>query len=290
MNHVTEKFGASQEAISHHYDLSNAFYELFLDRHMLYSAALFRHDNESLEEGQINKVDYHIENIALQSPCQVLDIGCGWGTVLSRLSALGHKTTGLTLSKEQQKYVNRMALPHCDVRLENWQDFTPREKFDGIISIGAFEHFAKLEDTQEEKRTAYKHFFTRCRERFLKPNGKLSLQTFAYGNHVDRQQAKQKASTQFLSDEIFRETDPPHLTDIFAASRGEFEIVSFRNDRFDYARTLKFWLRNLKSRRNEAIQLVGEQQYANFVQYLQYSYIGFQTGNLDLYRFEMRAL
>jgi cyclopropane-fatty-acyl-phospholipid synthase len=197
---------------------------------------------------------------------------------------------GLTLSQAQVDYVRARPVPGVEARLENWQTHQPEQPYDGIISIGAFEHFGKLEDSDAEKVDAYRRFFQRCQEDFLKPGGRLSLQTFAYGSRRGRDEARNQETTAFLAAEIFRETDPPTLANIAEAARHHFEICSLRNDRLHYARTLRIWLARLKARRNEAVALVGEESVARYERYLQYAFIGFQTGNLDLYRIVLQRV
>jgi cyclopropane-fatty-acyl-phospholipid synthase len=154
---------------------------------------------------------------------------------------------------------------------------------DAIISIGAFEHFAKLESSEAERRAGYRAFFSRCRD-WLKPGARLSLQTFAYGSKRQREAVRQTPGTQFLATEIFPETDPPSLADIVAASGGLFEIESLRNDRADYSRTCREWLRRLKANRSKVVSLIGEQGLIRYQRYLQLSTIGFDTAYLALFR------
>jgi cyclopropane-fatty-acyl-phospholipid synthase len=276
--------GASSEAIQHHYDISNDFYRLWLDATLSYSGAMWA-EGDTLERAQIRKLEHHIEQARAHGARRILDVGCGWGGILRRLvenHGVAH-AVGLTLSEAQAEWVRSFNDPRIEVRVESWSEHRPPEPYDGIISIGAFEHFARLESSDEEKITGYRYFFQHCHE-WLKPGGRLSLQTFAYGNARNREDVRNLAGTQFLAKEIFPETDPPHLADIAKAIGGSFEIETLRNDRRDYARTCKEWLKNLRSKRKEAVNLVGEQRVAMYERYLQLSAIGFATANLDLYR------
>lgn len=284
--------GASAEAIQSHYDLSNPFYALWLDENMVYSGALFERDDETLEQAQLNKLDYHIRSAGVRPGQRVLEIGCGWGACLRRLvqHAGASSALGLTLSQAQVDYVRARPVSGVEARLESWQSHQPAQPYDAIISIGAFEHFGRLEDEEAEKVAAYRRFFKRCQEDFLQPGGRLSLQTFAYGSRRARDEAREQQATTFLAAEIFRQTDPPTLANIAEAARHHFEICSLRNDRLHYARTLRIWLSRLKARRSEAVALVGEEAVARYERYLQYSFIGFQTGNLDLYRIVLQRI
>jgi cyclopropane-fatty-acyl-phospholipid synthase len=98
--------GASVQAIQHHYDLSNAFYQLWLDRSCTYSCALWQ-EGDSLEAAQLRKIDFHIEQARVKQGDRVLDIGCGWGSTLNRLveKYQVQQAIGLTLSETQSQWI-----------------------------------------------------------------------------------------------------------------------------------------------------------------------------------------
>lgn len=292
MDSQVERTGASRDAIQQHYDLSNDFYGLWLDDAMVYSSAMFRSEDETLEQAQLNKLDHHITESRASGQKRVLEIGCGWGACLRRMTSTASVTqaVGLTLSEAQASYIRSRQHPGVQAHVEDWQDHHPAEPYDAIISIGAFEHFARVEDNEEQKIAAYRRFFQRCQDELLKPGGYMSLQTFAYGSTRGRDQALQEGATRFLAEEIFRETDPPHLANIAEAIRSSFEIVALRNDRLDYARTLRIWMERLKRHRADAVKMVGETAVVRYERYLQYSFIGFRTANLDLYRITLKRL
>jgi len=105
-----------------------------------------------------------------------------------------------------------------------------------------------------------------------------------------REEAHLSAGTRFLAREIFPETDPPRLSDIAVAIDGEFEIEQLRNDRKDYARTCMAWLKRLRAVRPQAVDLVGADVVARYERYLQLSTLGFETGNLLLFRIALRRI
>lgn len=282
--------GATKEAISHHYDLSNDFYKLWLDSNMLYSSALWE-GCDNLEDAQINKIEHHIIQSKADKAQNVLDVGCGWGALIERLDKKYHtkKITGLTLSEAQAEWIQNKNNSNLNVFVQAWQDHHPEQPYDAMISIGAFEHFARLEDSDEQKQANYRKFFTWAHQ-YLEKGSHLSLQTFAYSGIKSREEVKKSKATQFLSNEIFKETDPPSLIDIILSSRGIFEIVNLRNDRLDYSKTCKLWHKTLKEKKEEAEKIVGEPTYKKYVDYLMYSYLGFETGLLDLYRITLRRL
>lgn len=290
MEQTVSHVGASTQAIQEHYDFGNDFYRLWLDRNMVYSGALWQEDDD-LETAQLRKIDHHVHEARAAGAKRVLDIGCGWGAVLVRLVREHNVNcaTGLTLSEAQREWVQNLRIPGVDVRLENWQDHRPEQPYDAIISIGAFEHFARLEEDEARKVENYRAFFRRA-QAMLKRNGRLSLQTFAYGSSRPRSVARNAESTRFLAEEIFRETDPPRLANIAEAIEGYFEIVAMHNDRAGYARTCKVWLDNMRAVREKVIASFGEAAYERYQRYLSYSYIGFKTGNLDLYRITLQRV
>lgn len=277
-------------AIQHHYDVSNDFYRLWLDQNMLYSCAMWEGD-DNLDQAQERKMDYMITQARAPGCERVLDIGCGWGGILRRLvSTHGVKhAVGLTLSDAQAEWTRDRPVAGVECNVKDWKDYQPTAPFDAIISIGAFEHFARLENTEAEKIAAYRRFFQTCRE-WLKPGGYLTLQTFAYGSTLPLEVARNKESTKFLAENIFRETDPPRLANVAEAIEGSFHLECVRNDGLDYARTCRVWMERLRERRAEAVAIVGEDEVKQFERYLQYSYLGFQSRNLALYRFTLKRV
>jgi cyclopropane-fatty-acyl-phospholipid synthase len=278
--------GASAAAIRHHYDLGNEFYRLWLDPTLTYSCALWGSDDaESLEEAQLRKIDHHIRGAGAETAANVLDVGCGWGGVLRRLvEAHGvERAVGLTLSEQQAQHVSSLDDPRVEVRTENWHDHAPDRRYDAVISIGAFEHFAKQGLSKAQKIAAYRAFFERCHE-WTKPGAGLSLQTIVYGN------AGSEDFNEFFDREIFPESDLPHIAEIVEAADRLFEIVTLRNDRRHYERTLQIWRQRLKARWNEAVALVGEQSAKRYDRYFQLCMIGFHVGTMGLARIALRRI
>ncbi|WP_174189603.1 SAM-dependent methyltransferase [Nocardia barduliensis] len=275
----TERAAAAAAAIRHHYDAGNDFYRLWLDSSLSYSCALRSGADDTLEAAQERKLRFHLDAICADSAAAVLDIGCGWGAILQRLSRRHAvaRSVGLTLSAEQAEFVRTLDLPGVEVRLENWLHFEPDIRFDGVISIGAFEHFARPEDSPAEKIRVYREFFTRCRD-WLNDDGVLSLQTIVYAN-MEREQA-----STFMQREIFPDADLPTLAEIATAAEGVFEIRSLANGRLDYAWTCAEWARRLRANRAEAVEIVGADVVARYERYLKLSALGFRMGKIGLLR------
>ena len=275
----SERTAAAASAIRHHYDVGHDFYRLWLDDSMTYSCALWEGDDDTLEAAQERKLRLHLDAIRADEAGSVLDVGCGWGSLLRRLTQ-DHgveRAVGLTLSDDQAAVVERAGYPGVEVRTESWTDYEPDAPFDGIVSIGAFEHFATPDDSPAERARVYRAFFERCRG-WLTDDGALSLQTIAYAN-----MARADAS-EFIQREIFPDADLPTLAEIATAAEGVFETRWLRNDRLHYARTLEEWGRRLRRRRDEAIELVGPEIVARYERYLKHSAFGFRMGKLCLLR------
>ena len=269
--------GASAAAIRAHYDLSNDFFRLWLGPDMIYSAALFE-GGDDLDQAQTRKLDHHIEAAAARGAARVLDVGCGWGALLRRLveNAGIRQAIGLTLSSEQAAHVRALGLPGVTVREESWRDHKPEAPYDAIVSIGAFEHFARKGLTPEEKLSAYRDFFDFCRTN-LKMGGRVSLQTIAYV-------ATGFDLPPYIAEEVFPESELPLVWEPIAAAGWGFELVAFRNDREHYERTLRHWQRNLTARREEAVAIAGEAAVAHFDRYLKISAMAFRMGFICLTR------
>lgn len=282
-----EEFGASTEAIEHHYGTGNDYFSLWLGKTMAYSSALWNSEdeNQSLDDAQLAKINYHCEQARASRAVSVLDVGCGWGSVLQPLANTYKvdKVVGLTLSESQANWINQLNNPSIEARLESWKDHDSNARYDSIISIGAFEHFAKLGLSAEEKIEIYRKFFMRCHG-WLGSRGWMSLQTVAYGNALTEDFDK------FIAKEIFPETDTPKLAEIASGCERLFEVVMLRNDRDDYRRTLRAWFTKLKKNRAKCVELKGEEEVVRFEQYLRLMAYMFEVGGLDLYRITFRKI
>jgi cyclopropane-fatty-acyl-phospholipid synthase len=279
-----EYAGASPAAIRHHYDLGNDFYRLWLDETLTYSCALWD-EGDTLESAQCRKLDYLIDGARAAGAARVLDVGCGWGSLLRRLvetHGVGH-AVGLTLSDAQAEVAAEVAGPRAEVRVENWIDHEVGEPYDAIISIGAFEHFANYGMQREDRLDAYRRFFSFCASA-LPRGGRLALQTNVKGNNVrlDRQTASE---LRFVLERIFPESELPWSSEVLIASERTFEPVSVRNDPDHYARTCAEWRDRLRARRDEAVALVGEEATADYERYLSVTVGHFERRHIGLSRY-----
>lgn len=272
--------GAGRKAIEHHYDVGREFYGLWLDARMVYSCALWAGDlDEDLEAAQLAKLSWHATAARADGAPRVLDVGCGWGAMMRYLVSergVGH-VTGLTLSSDQASYV--AASPRGEVRLEDWREHEPPRPYNAIISVGAFEHFARDDLSKVERREVYKCFFDRCAT-WLVEGGRLSLQTIAYEDF----ERDESPTTPFFTEEIFPESGLPRLSDIVEPAERSFRLVGFRSDPDHYEQTLLLWQRRLESHSAEAIELTGRDVYRRYLRYLRLSRALFQRRVCTLYR------
>ncbi len=210
---TTANPGASKAAISFHYDLGNEFFRLFLDRECCYSCAMYDKESDSFEAAQQRKLEYHIQQARADGAARVLDIGCGWGALQKKL-VKEHQVkvaVGLTLSDNQAEWIRSMGLAGVEVRVESWSDHVPTAPYDSIISIGAFEHFARP-CSRPVRVKGYRDFFERCYG-WLNAGGWMSLQSIGLGA------ADRGIEGQFVAEHIFPESDLPRLGEIADAIR-----------------------------------------------------------------------
>ncbi|WP_306026865.1 class I SAM-dependent methyltransferase [Stappia sp. MMSF_3263] len=283
MKNDQQDYGGSMAAVQYHYDVSREFYSLWLDESLTYSSALWEGEDDTLAAAQQRKIDHHLSEARVARATSLLDIGCGWGALVRKASAFPalERIVGLTLSEDQADQVRGFAIPKIEVRLESWTQHKPDQPYDSIISVGAFEHFAKPEDSREVKISTYRDFFSTC-SGWLTPGGRLSLQTFVYGT------MRNEEASEFINEEIFPAADLPRLEEIAAAIDGVMEMTYLVNHRLHYARTYDAWARNLRRRRDDAVRLVGEEVTERYERYLKQTSIGFYTGKIGLLRMSLR--
>ena len=260
-----------------HYDLSDEFFELFLDPTRTYSCAYFERDDMTLEEAQLAKVDLSLGKLGLQPGMTLLDIGCGWGTTIIRaLERYDVNVVGLTLSRNQQAHVQRRLDQHPGARtkrvlLRGWEQFD--EKVDRIVSIGAFEHFG---------RDRYPDFFKMAYEA-LPADGVMLLHTIIKPSDEEFAERGLPITMtklrfmKFIMDEIFPGGDLPNAQAVeqHAANAG-FVVKRVQQLRLHYARTLDTWAAALEAHRDEAIAVQSQEVYDRYMKYL--------TGCADLFR------
>ncbi|WP_225803441.1 cyclopropane-fatty-acyl-phospholipid synthase family protein [Streptomyces sp. NK15101] len=285
----TDYQGATAESIRHHYDVSNDFFALWLDKDLTYTCALWA-EGDTLETAQTRKLDHLIEGARAAGARRVLDVGCGWGSLLERLVRTHgvQQAVGLTLSDKQAEHLRERALERTEVRVENWLDHEPVEPYDAIISIGAFEHFARTGLSRAERVAAYREFFERCRA-WLPRGGRIALQTNIKGNNV-RMDKQTVRDLLFIIDMIFPESEIPALSEVVESSEKRFDIVRLRNDPDHYSRTCQEWYDRLRANRDQAVKVAGEEVVAHYERYLSSTVGHFRNRHLGLSRIVLEAV
>lgn len=242
------------ESISYHYDVSNAFYQLWLDRDMVYSCGYFETGEESLEEAQQAKFRHLCRKLRLKPGEYLLDVGCGWGG-LARFAAreFGVKVFGITLSKEQlalaKERVKAQGLQDkVDLQLLDYRDLPQDGRFDKIVSVGMFEHVGHA-----NLREYCQILFNAVRE------GGLVMNHGITAKHTDGRQVGRGAG-EFIERYVFPNGELPHLSMISAQiSEAGLEVVDVESLRLHYARTLEHWSQRLEQNLDAAANEVPEQ-------------------------------
>ncbi len=275
--------GASQEAIEFHYDMPANFFALWLGKSMTYTAARYADPAMSLDEAQADKIRHHLDAAGVDAGGRVLDVGCGWGSLLK--SAVQDRgavsATGLTLSPLQQAYIRTLGVPGLDAELRSYEHYTPDAPFQSIMSVGAFEHFTKPGASRDERMAAYDGFFQRCAA-WLAPGGHLSLQTMAWGD------AGATERGMITIHDIFPESDLPEIAEVIEAAHPYLELMEMENRPDDYARTLAAWADGLTRHKDQATAIVGPERFEFYLKSCKGGAILYRRKRFYLCRFKFK--
>ncbi|MFM9835486.1 MAG: class I SAM-dependent methyltransferase [Methylophilaceae bacterium] len=280
---------ATQDDIQAHYDLDNDFFALFLDQeYRVYSCGVWQ-TATSLEDAQKDKLERLSKFAHLADGQKVLDVGCGWGGLMLYITDQFPKTMvhGLTLSAAQHAHIQSAPKARISVELRAWQDFSaPENKFDAIISIGAFEHFASVEDhTANVHRKVYSDFFNWCRT-VTTNEACVGLQTIV----INRAPINigEVRDSRYLLEKVFPGSALPSVSDIQAALVDQYEIVELRLIGQDYARTLGEWNIRLNANREKIVEKYGAPVFEHYQTYFGAAKRSFESGFVDLLQVSLR--
>lgn len=282
--------GASKDAISYHYDNGVEFYKLWIGEDLYYTAAKYTDTltdtivHEDYRAAQDAKTKFHLDAIGATESRSLLDIGCGWGTSLNYAAQNDRysKAVGITLSEEQGDYIRSRGLPNLDVFVESYEYYEPDQKFDGILTLGALEHFARPGMTREQKVDTYRKYFSKCSD-WLERGGFLSLQCSTW-NGVSREMAGR-----IVPSDVFPESDLAYENEIFEAAEPFFELHHYERSMTDYIKTIAYWHQRLRRNKDAIIDLIGEEQYDFHDRYMRRVSAGFRRRRIQLSRFVFRV-
>ena len=264
----------SEEDIQSHYDVGNDFYKLWLDDTLTYSCAYFKDGNHSdLTQAQKDKVDHILKKLNPQPGQTLLDIGCGWGTLmLTAAKKYDMKVTGVTLSEEQYQFVqdrikNEGLSDVAEVKLVDYRELGDRQ-WDYITSVGMFEHVGK-----ENLGLYFKDV-----SRYLKDDG------IALIHGITRQQGG--ATNGWINKYIFPGGYVPGLAEIIGRiTENNLQICDVEMLRRHYQRTLEIWDSNFNAHRAQIQDMMGERFTRMWDLYLQACAGSFESGNIDVVQY-----
>ena len=261
------------EAIHHHYDVSNAFYERVLGPSMTYTCACYPHPDATLEEAQENKYRLVFDKLRLQPGDRLLDVGCGWGGMVRYAARHGVQAVGVTLSAEQADWAQRAIADEglSDLARVLHGDYRDVREghFDAVSSIGLTEHIGVAN---------YPAYFRFLRDR-LRPGGLLL-------NHcITRPHNHAGSIGGFIDRYVFPDgelTGSGHI--IATAQDAGLEVLHEENLRQHYALTLRDWCANLVRNWDDAVAEVGLATAKVWGMYMAGSRVGFETNVVQLHQ------
>jgi cyclopropane-fatty-acyl-phospholipid synthase len=265
------------ESIRYHYDVSNEFYQQFLDPNMVYSCAYFENGDEDLATAQLKKIDHILTKIRVQPGQTLLDIGCGWGALAIRAAErFGARCVGITLSENQHalalERVKAAGLQdRVEIRLQDYRDV--RGTFDRITSVGMFEH------------VGLKHL-----PEYFGIIARLLAEDGVAMNHGITSTDPENGETpygggEFIQKYVFPHGELAHIgTVLKAMQQGNLEAYDVENLRRHYARTLSIWTDNFEAKAERAKELAGEKRFRIWHVYLAGCSYAFDQDWISLYQ------
>ncbi|MHB8177117.1 MAG: class I SAM-dependent methyltransferase [Vulcanimicrobiaceae bacterium] len=265
-----------REAIGFHYDQPVDFFQTFLGTVLVYSCAYFDDGVQTLEDAQNAKIDYILRKLQLRSGERLLDIGCGWGTLVIRAAKLyGARACGVTLSRRQYEHAQQAIAQAgvadlAAVELRDYRELGDAS-FDKIASVGMFEHVG---------RSHLPEYFAGV-YRLLRSGG-------LFMNHGISDQSPGRhggKSAGFVERFVFPDGELVAVSDaLMIAERAGFEVRDVENLREHYMRTLRCWVENLERNRVQAVAAAGEEAFRTWRLYMAGSAQGFRVGRIGLFQ------
>lgn len=263
-----------KKEVQSHYDIENDFYKLWLDETMSYSCGYFLHEDDTLYQAQVNKVDYILKKLRLEKGMSLLDIGCGWGFLLIEAAKkYGVHGTGITLSEEQYKeFQRRIKEEHLEdlltVELMDYRDLPKYgQAFDRVVSVGMVEHVGR--DNYQ--------LFMDCVNQALKPQGVFLLHFISA--------LKENPGDVWIKKYIFPGGVVPSLREmLYCAAEDGFHTMDVENLRLHYNRTLLYWRKNYEAQLDKVRTMFDERFVRMWDLYLSACAATFHNGIIDLHQ------
>jgi cyclopropane-fatty-acyl-phospholipid synthase len=269
--------GNSLASIAFHYDISNEFYRLWLGEAMTYSCAYFESAGDTLDVAQRAKLDLVCRKLRLRPGERLLDIGCGWGSLVIRAAqGYGVRAHGITLSRDQfdlaRKRVDELGLSdRVTIELRDYRDLAGEALYDKIASVGMFEHVGLAN---------LPRYFATAR-RLLRSGG-LFLN---HGITSCEEGWKKDVSTEFINRFVFPDGELDTVSNVLRVmEQGKFEVLDVESLRPHYALTLRHWVRRLEASRDAAVSIVGEEVYRVWRLYMAACALQFESGETGVYQ------
>ena len=277
--------GSSQEAIQHHYDISNAFYRLFLDERMVYSCGYFKDFANGIDQAQADKLDHICRKLRLKPGERLLDIGCGWGGLIMHAAKhYGVDATGITLSENQatlaKERIEAAGLGNrCRVAIRDYRTLNEGDGYDKISSVGMIEHVG----------ASHLSVYFASAFRALTPGGLFMNHGIVslseprprpLGERIFRKFWRADA---FIDTYVFPDGKLTGAHDVIAAAEGAgFEVRDVESLREHYALTLRAWVGRLTRAHERAVALTNERIVRIWRLYMTASAYGFAHGRINV--------
>ncbi|MFI6340103.1 class I SAM-dependent methyltransferase [Streptomyces sp. NPDC050535] len=265
---------SDRQAISHHYDVGNDFYEIVLGPSMVYSCAYWE-DGGTLEDAQRDKLELVARKLDLRAGQRLLDVGCGWGSMaIHAAREHGVSVVGVTLSQEQAAYARKRVAEEgltdrVEIRVQDYRDVTDGP-FDAISSIGMAEHVGA------ERYLEYAQVL----RRLLKPGGRLLNHQIA---RPPRQDESAYHVDEFIDAYVFPDGElAPVGTTVTQLERAGFEVRDVESLREHYALTLRDWVSNLEAQWGRAVGLTSPARARVWRLYMVASVLAFEQNRIGV--------
>jgi cyclopropane-fatty-acyl-phospholipid synthase len=264
-----------RQAVTYHYDRSNDFFALWLDRRMVYTCAYFATPDDSIDTAQERKLEYICRKLRLRPGERLLDIGCGWGGLLIYAAQhYGVQADGITLSAQQAKLarerIKEAGLEHrCHVEICDYREVNKAQEYDKLVSIGMFEHVGDA---------LLPTYFKQAWE-LLRPGG-------VFLNHgIAIHSTSPMPGRSFIHRYVFPDVASTPLPKVLqAAETSGFEVRDVESLREHYVYTIRHWVHRLEEHADEVKRIEGEVIYRIWRLFMSFGIQEFEVGRSNVFQ------